>query len=112
MKIIFMGTPEFAVPVLKTIHQSDHNVQAVVTVPDHWGGRNKSKKLVSAVKKYAIEQELPLLQPEKLNYSSFLDRLRELNPDVIVVVAFKKLPQLVWSIPRYGTINLHASLLP
>src|SRR5690606_19277258 len=83
-----------------------------VTVPDQWGGRNKTKRLESAVKKYAMEQNLELLQPPKLNRSSFLNRLRALNPDVIVVVAFRKLPKLVWSIPRLGTINLHASLLP
>lgn len=112
MNIVFMGTPEFAVPVLKCLHESDHTVQAVVTVPDQWGGRNKTKRLESAVKKYAMEQNLELLQPPKLNRSSFLNRLRALNPDVIVVVAFRKLPKLVWSIPRLGTINLHASLLP
>lgn len=112
MNVVFMGTPEFAVPVLKCLHESDHTVQAVVTVPDQWGGRNKTKRLESAVKKYAKEQNLELLQPPKLNRSSFLNRLRELKPDVIVVVAFRKLPKLVWSIPRLGTINLHASLLP
>ena len=112
MDILFMGTPEFAVPVLKSLHQSHHTIQAVVTVPDQWGGRNKSKRLESAVKKYALEHKLELLQPAKLNQSSFLHRIRELNPDVIVVVAFRKLPKLLWSIPRLGTINLHASLLP
>ena len=112
MNIIFMGTPEFAVPVLRSLHQSYHNVQAVVTVPDGRGGRNKNKKLESAVKKYASKHDIELLQPKKLNHSSFLNRLRELNPDVIVVVAFKKLPKLVWSVPQAGTINLHASLLP
>lgn len=112
MKIIFMGTPDFAVPVLDALYHSTHQIQAVVTVPDHWGGRNKSKKLESAVKKYADQKNLEVLQPKKLNHASFLNRLRELEPDLIVVVAFKKLPKLVWSIPRLGTINLHASLLP
>lgn len=112
MNIIFMGTPEFAVPVLKALHNSHHSVQAVVTVPDQWGGRNKTKRLESAVKKYAVEHGMEILQPQKMNHSSFVSRVRELEPDVIVVVAFKKLPKLIWSIPRYGTINLHASLLP
>jgi len=112
MNIIFMGTPEFAVPVLKSLHHSRHTVQAVVTVPDQWGGRNKTKKMESAVKKYALEQGLEILQPNKLNSATFLNRIRKLEPDVIVVVAFKKLPKLVWSIPPLGTINLHASLLP
>src|SRR5690554_3923447 len=112
MNIVFMGTPEFAVPVLRTLHESHHIIQAVVTVPDQWGGRNKNQRIESAVKKYAVANDLELLQPTKLNKSSFLDRLRNLQPDLIVVVAFKKLPKLVWSIPKYGTINLHASLLP
>src|SRR5690606_12255540 len=112
MNIVFMGTPEFAVPVLKSLHLSDHTVQAVVTIPDQRGGRNKSKRLEPAVKKYAVEHGLEVLQPLKLNQSTFLHRLRKLKPDVIVVVAFRKLPKLVWSIPRLGTINLHASLLP
>ncbi len=111
MNIIFMGTPDFAVPVLTSLCESK-NVQAVVTVPDHWGGRNKSKKLESAVKKFATGKNLEVLQPKKLNHTSFLNRLRELRPDIVVVVAFKKLPKLVWSIPTLGTINLHASLLP
>ncbi len=112
MNIIFMGTPEFAVPVLRTLHQSHHHIAAVVTVPDQWGGRNKSRRLESAVKRYAVQEDLEILQPSKLNQSRFLRRIRELKPDVIVVVAFRKLPRLVWSIPPYGTINLHASLLP
>ena len=112
MNIIFMGTPEFAVPVLKSLLNSSHTVQAVVTVPDQWGGRNKTKRLESAVKEYAMEHGMEILQPHKLSHSSFVSRVRELEPDVIVVVAFKKLPKLIWSIPRYGTINLHASLLP
>lgn len=112
MNIVFMGTPEFAVPVLRTLHESHHIIQAVVTVPDQWGGRNKNQRIESAVKKYAVANDLELLQPTKLNKSSFLDRLRNLQPDLIVVVAFRKLPKLVWSIPRLGTINLHASLLP
>lgn len=112
MTIVFMGTPEFGVPVLKSLRESQHTVQAVVTVPDQWGGRNKNKLMESAVKKYAVEQELDLLQPLKLNHSSFLNQIRAMNPDVIIVVAFRKLPKLLWSIPRYGTINLHGSLLP
>ena len=113
MRIVFMGTPDFAVPVLDALHRHpDHEVLAVVTVPDHMGGRNRTKRLESAIKKYAVKENLPVLQPEKLNNSRFLNELRALKPDCIIVVAFKKLPKLVWSIPKYGTINLHASLLP
>lgn len=113
MRIVFMGTPDFAVPVLDALHRHpDHEVLAVVTVPDQMGGRNRSRRLESAVKKYAVKENLPVLQPEKLNQSRFLNEIRALQPDCIIVVAFKKLPRLVWSIPQYGTINLHASLLP
>lgn len=113
MRIVFMGTPEFAVPVLDALHHDpDHDILAVVTVPDHMGGRDRNRRLESAVKRYAVKKELPVLQPKKLNHSGFLNELREMKPDCIVVVAFKKLPKLVWSIPKYGTINLHASLLP
>src|SRR5690625_2740781 len=113
MRIIFMGTPGVAVPSLYSLsNDADHAVLAVVTVPDHMGGRDRNRRLESAVKRYAVENDLPVLQPKKLNYYSFLNELRSLEPDCIVVVAFKKLTKLVWSIPKYGTINLHASLLP
>lgn len=112
MNIVFMGSPDFAVPVLKALHQSDHTIEAVVTVPDQWGGRNKQQRLETAVKKYATDKGLKLLQPENLKEEAFTKAIRILHPDVIVVVAFKVLPKSIWSIPKYGTINLHASLLP
>lgn len=112
MKIVFMGTPEFAVPVLKALHKSEHSVEAVVTVPDKLGGRSQNQLLESAAKKYAEKAGLKVFQPRNLKSSKFLNRLRKIQADVFVVVAFKKLPKLVWSIPTKGTINLHASLLP
>ncbi|WP_236980223.1 methionyl-tRNA formyltransferase [Membranihabitans maritimus] len=112
MKVVFMGTPEFAVPVLSSLQKSEHSVEAVVTVPDKLGGRSQNQLLESAVKKYAVKQGIRILQPRNLKSSKFLQKLREIEADVFVVVAFKKLPKLVWSIPTKGTINLHASLLP
>lgn len=106
-----MGTPDFAVSSLDAILQSGHDIAAVVTVPDRNAGRGQ-KITFSAVKTYALQHNLPLLQPEKLRDESFQKALRELNADLFVVVAFRMLPQSVWSIPRLGTFNLHASLLP
>lgn len=112
MKIVFMGTPEFAVPSLDAIHnQSQFEVVGVVTTPDKPTGRGQSIS-ESAVKKYAIDNNLPLLQPEKLRDPLFIKQLKEWNSDVFVVVAFRWLPQEVWTLPRIGTINLHGSLLP
>jgi len=111
MRIVFMGTPGFAVGSLNTLHQSPHEVVAVVTAPDKPAGRGK-KVQQSAVKQFALQHELPLLQPEKLKAKGFIDELKSLKPDLIVVVAFRMLPESVWSIPAEGTINLHASLLP
>lgn len=111
MRIVFMGTPDFAVSSLDAILQSGHDIAAVVTVPDRNAGRGQ-KITFSAVKTYALQHNLPLLQPEKLRDESFQKALRELNADLFVVVAFRMLPQSVWSIPRLGTFNLHASLLP
>ena len=106
-----MGTPDFAVTNLKAIQASQHQVVGVVTNIDKPAGRGK-KIQQSAVKTYALEQELPLLQPEKLKDEKFLANLNALNADVFVVVAFRMLPKQVWEIPAKGTINLHASLLP
>lgn len=111
MRVIFFGTPDFAVESLDAIMQSDHEVVAVVTVPDRQAGRGQ-KVIYSAVKEYALEHQLPLLQPEKLRDTDFLAALAEYNADVFVVVAFRMLPEAVWNMPPHGTFNLHASLLP
>lgn len=111
LRIVFMGTPDFAVESLDAIVQSTHQVVGVVTVPDRQTGRGL-KVTYSAVKEYALSHQLPLLQPEKLRDDQFLADLRALEADLFVVVAFRMLPQVVWSMPRLGTFNLHASLLP
>ncbi len=106
-----MGTPDFAVLSLDAIVQAGHDVAAVVTVPDRPTGRGQ-KITTSPVKNYAIEHNLPLLQPEKLRDPQFLADLQALQADLFVVVAFRMLPQMVWAMPPLGTFNLHASLLP
>lgn len=106
-----MGTPEFAVPSLDILYRAGYEIQAVVTVPDKPAGRGKLLQ-VSPVKQYALDHNLPVLQPEKLRSPDFVNKLRDLAPDIMVVVAFRMLPAMVWSIPRIGTFNLHASLLP
>lgn len=111
MKIVFMGTPAFAVVSLNRLIQSRHEILAVVTVPDKPQGRGQ-KMMPSPVKIAAEENHLPVYQPKRLEEPGFLEELRKLNADVFVVVAFKILPRSVFSIPRQGTINLHASLLP
>jgi methionyl-tRNA formyltransferase len=111
MRIIFMGTPEFAVPSLKTLHEFGYEIVAVVTVPDKPAGRGR-KLRPSAVKEYALAHDLPILQPVKLRDPAFVSSLQDLRPDLMVVVAFRMLPKMVWEIPRMGTFNLHASLLP
>ncbi|WP_313376649.1 methionyl-tRNA formyltransferase [Chishuiella sp.] len=112
MRVVFMGTPEFAATSLHEINtNSNHEVVGVVTVPDKPSGRGQ-KMHISDVKKYALEHNLPLLQPEKLRDEDFIENLKSLNADVFVVVAFRMLPQVVWSIPAKGTFNLHGSLLP
>ena len=111
MKVVFMGTPEFAVGALEAIHQSKHEVLAVVTAPDKPAGRGLKLK-ASEVKEYALAHQLPVLQPEKLRDESFLDQLRALNADIFVVVAFRMLPEVVYAMPPHGTFNIHASLLP
>lgn len=111
MKIIFMGTPEFAVASLDILIQNNYNVVAVVTVPDKPAGRGQQLQQ-SAVKKYALEKGLPLLQPEKLKDETFVNALKNLNADLQIVVAFRMLPEIVWNMPPLGTYNLHGSLLP
>lgn len=110
-RIVFMGTPEFAVASLDAIVAAGYHVVAVVTAPDKPAGRGMQLS-VSAVKKYALEKGLPLLQPAKLKNPAFLENLRALNADLQIVVAFRMLPELVWDMPPMGTVNLHGSLLP
>ncbi|MBQ0024264.1 MAG: methionyl-tRNA formyltransferase [Bacteroidales bacterium] len=111
IRIVFMGTPEFAVAQLDALMNSEYEVVAVVTVPDKPSGRGLSMN-ESAVKKYAVEHNLPVLQPVKLKDPEFLEQLRSFNANLFVVVAFRMLPKEVWSMPALGTFNLHASLLP
>ena len=110
-RIIYMGTPEFAVAPLKALLDAGFNITAVITAPDRPAGRGK-KLQASAVKTFALARGIKVLQPEKLKDPLFLDVLRKLNPDLQVVVAFRMLPEQVWKLPRLGTFNLHASLLP
>ena len=111
LKIIFMGTPEFAVPSLETLLRNRCQVVAVITAPDKPAGRGL-KMLASPVKEKALEHGVPVLQPEKLKNPGFLEQLRSYQADLQVVVAFRMLPETVWAMPRLGTFNLHASLLP
>ncbi|MBK8145900.1 MAG: methionyl-tRNA formyltransferase [Bacteroidetes bacterium] len=111
MNIIFFGTPDFAVASLKALKECGQNILAVVTAPDKPAGRGLQLQF-SAVKKYALEQNVPVLQPEKLKDTAFVEQLRNLNADIHIVVAFRMLPEVVWNMPKFGTINLHASLLP
>lgn len=111
LRIVFMGTPEFAVYSLKTIVEAGYNVVGVITAPDKPAGRGR-KLQQSAVKKYALEQNLTVLQPTNLKSDKFLNDLKKLAPNLQVVVAFRMLPAVVWKLPEFGTFNLHASLLP
>jgi methionyl-tRNA formyltransferase len=111
LRIVFMGTPEFAVGILAALMQSKHEVVGVVTVADKPAGRGQQIQQ-SAVKQYALSNGLPVLQPDKLREESFLTTLTALEADLFVVVAFRMLPDVVWKMPALGTINLHASLLP
>lgn len=111
LKIVFLGTPEFAVASLDRLVTEGFNVAAVVTMPDKIAGRGH-KTIQSAVKQYAVAHALPVLQPEKLKDPAFLDELRQIDADLFVVIAFRMLPEAVWQMPRLGTFNLHASLLP
>lgn len=111
LRIIFMGTPEFAVETLKALVENGYNVVGVITMPDKPAGRGY-KLQPSPVKQYALQQGLTVLQPEKLKDEGFLKELKQLNADLQIVVAFRMLPEVVWSMPPKGTFNLHSSLLP
>ncbi|WP_421948262.1 methionyl-tRNA formyltransferase [Phaeodactylibacter xiamenensis] len=112
LRIVFMGTPDFAVPSLRILVQNGYKVAGVVTATDKYGGRGKKQLLESPVKKYAVEQGIPVLQPKNLKSPEFQEDLRALNANLQVVVAFRMLPETVWDMPEYGTFNLHGSLLP
>ena len=111
LRIVYMGTPEFAVASLQALVEGGYNVVAVVTMPDKPAGRGHQVQY-SDVKKYALSVGLPILQPEKLKDETFLEQLRSYKADLQIVVAFRMLPEVVWAMPRLGTFNLHASLLP
>lgn len=111
LRLVFMGTPDFAVPALRKLYNEGYAISGVVTAPDKPAGRGKQLK-ESAVKKFAREKGLTILQPHNLKDPSFQEELADLKPDLQVIVAFRKLPEAVWKIPPYGTFNLHASLLP
>ena len=111
IRIIYMGTPDFAVESLRALVDGGYNVVAVVTMPDKPAGRGHRLQY-SAVKQYALSVGLPVLQPERLKDEAFLQQLRSYNADLQIVVAFRMLPEVVWNMPRLGTFNLHASLLP
>ena len=111
-RIVFMGTPDFAVGSLRALVEGGYNVVAVVTMPDKPVGRHQSEVSQSAVKQYAVAHNIPVLQPEKLKDPDFLEELRSYRADLQVIVAFRMLPEAVWDMPPHGTFNLHASLLP
>lgn len=111
LRIVYLGTPEFAVASLKALVEGGYNVVAVVTMPDKPAGRGHQLQF-SDVKKYALEVGLPVLQPEKLKDEAFVEELRSYQADLQIVVAFRMLPEIVWAMPRLGTFNIHGSLLP
>jgi methionyl-tRNA formyltransferase len=112
LRIVFMGTPEFAVETLQALVENEYNVVAVVTQPDKPVGRHQTEMQPSAVKQYAVAHGLPVLQPEKMKDPEFVEQLRSYNANLQVVVAFRMLPEVVWAMPEYGTFNVHAALLP
>ncbi len=112
LRIVFMGTPEFAVATLDALVKNGYNVVAVVTQPDKPVGRHGSVLQPSQVKQYALEHNLPVLQPVKMKDEAFVSELRSYNANLQVVVAFRMLPEVVWAMPEYGTFNVHAALLP
>ena len=112
LRIVFMGTPEFAVESLKRLVEGGYNVVAVVTQPDKPVGRHQDTLQPSQVKQYAVEHGLPVLQPVKMKDPEFVEQLRSYHADLQVVVAFRMLPEVVWAMPKYGTFNVHAALLP
>jgi methionyl-tRNA formyltransferase len=112
LKIVFMGTPDFAVPSLQILHEAGYDIVGVITATDKYGGRGGKRLIESPVKKYAVEHQLKILQPKNLKAPDFVEELRSLNADIQVVVAFRMLPVVVWDMPHLGTMNLHGSLLP
>ena len=112
LRIVFMGTPEFAVETLKALVENHYNVVAVVTQPDKPVGRHQNELQPSEVKKFALEHHLPVLQPVKMKDTEFVETLRSYHANLQVVVAFRMLPEVVWAMPEYGTFNVHAALLP
>lgn len=111
MKIVFMGTPEFAIPSLKKLLSSSHNIEAVVSAPDKERGRGRQLSY-TPVKQFALDSGIKVFTPANLKNQEFIDQMREINPDLFVVVAFRILPKEVFTLPRHGSINLHGSLLP
>ena len=107
LRIVFMGTPEFAVETLKALVENGYNVVAVVTQPDKAVGRHQTEVQAPAVKQYALEQGLPVLQPEKMKDPAFVEELRSYKANLQVVVAFRMLPEVVWDMPAYGTFRCH-----
>lgn len=112
MRIIYMGTPEFAVPSLKILVENGYNIVGVITATDKYGGRGGKKLIESDVKKYALSQGLNILQPKNLKNPEFVEEVRALKADLQIVVAFRMLPEVIWNMPPNGTYNLHGSLLP
>lgn len=112
LRIVFMGTPEFAVGTLKKLTELNYNVVAVVTQPDKPVGRHQDVLQPSEVKKFALQHNIPVLQPVKMKDPDFVEQLQSFHADLQVVVAFRMLPEVVWSMPRFGTFNVHAALLP
>ena len=112
LRIVFMGTPEFAVETLQALVENEYNVVAVVTQPDKPVGRHQTEMQPSQVKQYAVAHGLPVLQPEKMKDPAFVEQLRSYGANLQVVVAFRMLPEVVWAMPEYGTFNVHAALLP
>ncbi|MCC1485563.1 methionyl-tRNA formyltransferase [Winogradskyella immobilis] len=111
LKIVFMGTPDFAVATLKALIDNKYNIVGVITAPDRPAGRGRQLR-ASAVKQFALEHNLEVLQPTNLKSEAFITELKQLNANLQIIVAFRMLPKVVWQMPEYGTFNLHASLLP
>jgi methionyl-tRNA formyltransferase len=112
LRIVFMGTPTFAVPALQYLMEAGYAIVGVITAPDKPGGRGLQQMISSPIKAFALQHQLPLLQPVNLKSAKFLEQLKSLNADLQVVVAFRMLPEIVWNMPSKGTMNLHGSLLP
>ncbi|MEG1581375.1 MAG: methionyl-tRNA formyltransferase [Bacteroidaceae bacterium] len=112
LRIVYMGTPDFAVESLKCLVEGGYNVVGVITMPDKPIGRHQTEPSQSPVKKYALQKGIKVLQPERLKDETFIEELQSLHADLQIVVAFRMLPEIVWNMPRLGTFNLHASLLP